>query len=162
MFHKSYLHDNQSLFRGEILNTTVSIERKIDNYLSTHFCATKKKKDQLNELLLFTEKISLDMKRQIFIIILKLNKSEFLQKNPEFLKHLENIVPHRNIFAHLETIDPFESSNEDRKKLVFKKYTNGELKPKKYTLDDIVDLQVKLDYVEMAMRIILQELPPLS
>ncbi len=69
-------------------------------------------------------------------------------------------MPHRNVFAHLEVIPIYDLPKEDRKKLVFKKYTNGVLKPKKYTIDDIVDLQVKMEYVDFSLDVILQELPP--
>ncbi len=62
---------NQLFLRGQILGLTVRIERKINDYLSSYFCDTFKKKNQINELLFFTEKISLDMKRQMFVSLLK-------------------------------------------------------------------------------------------
>jgi hypothetical protein len=153
---------NQLLLRGQILSSTVMIERKIDEYLSTYFCGSISKKNQLNELLFYTEKIALDMKRQIFVHLLKANNSPYISKNPEFLKYLEELVPHRNIFAHLEVIDINDLPVEDRKKMVFKKYSNGLLKPKKYTVDDIVELQKKLFYVDFSLDVILLELPELT
>jgi hypothetical protein len=137
------------------------LREKIDSYISNYFSALKKKQNELNELLLYTEKITLDIKRQIFVHLLKSNKSEFLQNNPEFIKYLEEIVPHRNVFAHLEIMDIHDLPFEDRKMLVFKKYSNGVLSPKKYTIDKIVDIQTKLIYIDIAMGVILQELPPL-
>lgn len=152
---------NQKFFRGEILALTVAIERQIDNYISQYFCADTKKSNELNELLLYTEKITLDMKRQIFTHLLKKNNSQFLKAHPDFLKYLEEIVPHRNVFAHLEVIDIRDLEQMDKKKLVFKKYSNGVMKPKKYTIDDIADLQTKMIFVDFSMGVILQELPPL-
>jgi len=161
VFTHNDLINNQNTLRGYILFMTVQIERKIDNYLSTHFCASSKKKNQINELIFFTERITLDMKRQVFVSLLKANESPFLKENPDFLKVLENIVPHRNIFAHLETYSLRELSWDDRKKLVFKKYSNGELRPKRYEQKDISDLQTDLMYIDFSLDLILQELPPL-
>jgi hypothetical protein len=153
---------NQKLLRGDILAATVQIERKIDNYLSTYFCGSAKKKNQLDELLFYTEKISLDMKRQIFVNLLKSNNSVFLKENRIFLKTLESIIPHRNVFAHLEVMNIYDLPREDRKNLVFKKYSDGALKPKKYTIDTIVDILVDMEYVNFSLDVILQELPPLA
>lgn len=158
---RNLLLGNQKLLRGEILDYTIKIERQIDEYLSTHFCRDEKRKNQINELLFFTERITLDLKRQIFVNLLKQNQSNYIKTDITFLKVLEDIVPHRNIFAHLEIIDHHELSKEDGKKLVFKKYKDGSLKPKKYTIDDIVDIQANMMYLVFAMNVILQELPPL-
>lgn len=162
IFTDNALIKNLSTLRGYILSMTVQIERKIDNYLSNYFCASLKKKNQINELLFFTERITLDMKRQVFVSILKSNNSDYLKANPDFLKKLEDVIPHRNIFAHLEACSIHELTREDRKKLVFKKYSNGLLKRKRYEQKDISDLQIDLMYIDFSLDIILQELPPLA
>lgn len=141
---------NAVQLRGSILEATILIERKIDTFLALYFCASEEKKNEFSEYLLFTERITLENKRQIFAEIVKKHKSDFLKQNPDFLKGIENIVPHRNIFAHLESETSFSDVIKN-KALVFKKYSNGKLNYKTYTNNDIDNL--KKDITEIVNKL---------
>ncbi|RYE18328.1 MAG: hypothetical protein EOP42_30850, partial [Sphingobacteriaceae bacterium] len=80
------------MLRGLIINHTIEIERKMDNALANHFCGNLERKNELCELLLFTERITFDMKKQILYSILQTHYKGFIEENPEFMPSLEDIV----------------------------------------------------------------------
>ena len=98
------LHEKNLLFRGFIINSTIEIERKIDDLLAGFFCATEEKQNELKELLLFTERISFDHKREMLSNILQSKYPDFIEQNKSLIRDLEDIAPHRNRFAHLEIV----------------------------------------------------------
>jgi len=156
------LNENVLFYRGSILDGIIDIERKMDDYLSSYFCSTLIKKNQLNELLFFTERISLDVKRQIFIKIIPLDKPEFLKENSRFLKKFEGLVPHRNIMAHLELFEIEELDDEKLKQcLVFKKYKDGKITPKVYDEKSLNQIKNDIVYVHSRFLDLLQEVPAL-
>lgn len=115
----------QYSLRGNLLAATVEIERKMDEYISGYFCDDVKKKSELCEMLLYTERINLDLKTQILDMILGEDTPIGLITN------LRAIVKARNVFAHLE-LDSDKSTHES---ITFKKYVKGKLKPVNYSID---------------------------
>lgn len=149
--------------RGTILTGTITIERKMDEFLSSYFCANKKKKNELCELLFFTERISFDIKRQILQVILSSHYGDFLKKYPDFFSRLESIVPHRNIFAHLEAdkINSITTGEEEKQTVVFKRYKSGKNKPQTYTMKEIGELSASLVAMDFYFEFLLTAMPPL-
>jgi hypothetical protein len=126
--------------RGLVLDATIDIERKIDDYLSSYFCNDEIKGNELKEMLWFTERIALGGKKDIFFILIKRNKKDFLVKYPDFIDKLDKLIPHRNIFAH-RSIDYSESIlDKPHVEVVFKRYDSGKSKPKTYTVEDVQNL----------------------
>ena len=53
-------------FRSIFLHSMIQLERKMDIFISIYFCKDSIRRREMCELLLFTEKITLDNKRMIF------------------------------------------------------------------------------------------------
>ena len=158
---KEEMFEASTRLRGLVLDATIDIERAIDNYLSNYFCATSNKKNELNELLFFTEKVTLESKRQIFCAIVETHNQAFLNKHPDFLSSIERIVPHRNIFAHLELDDSELAISSSDIELVFKKYAKGKLTSKKYDIEQLKNLREDIARVKLCLHELVLTLPSL-
>ena len=132
--------------RGVILYATVTIERKIDDFLSDYFCSAKATGNELKEMLWKTERINLGSKKDILFMLLNRHYKPFLKKYPKFITMLEDFIPHRNILAHLE-LDMSDISKEAGG-LIFMKYKEGKLVKKKYSAETVIKL--KNDISELA------------
>lgn len=137
-------HLDNLLFIGFVVSQTVIIERKIDDCLAKHFCVSKKRQKDFKQILLYTERMTFNFKKEALVFLMNEYYKDFLKEH-KIIPMLEEIAPHRNVFAHLE----YES---DKTKIIFKKYNNGKLKPKEYTNKSIAkieklfyDLEAKLD-----------------
>jgi hypothetical protein len=117
--------------RGVLLEATIEVERKMDRFLSNHFCANIERGNELLEFLWMTERITLGAKKEILFYVLDNNYKQFLKNNEEFKTLFENLIPHRNIFAHLE-IDRNYADYNGTYQVKFKKYSKGKLETKKY------------------------------
>lgn len=106
---------------------------------------------------MFTERITLDTKKQIFVSILNQRNKEFTTKHPNFIKTLDKLIPHRNIFAHLEV-----EKVKDNGDFVFKKYKSGKLIPQIYSREKMWNIFMEMTYVNQQLNILIQEMPPLS
>jgi hypothetical protein len=107
------------------------------------------------------EKITLDIKRQMFTLLVKKHNADFVRRKPKFLPQLEDIVPHRNVFAHLELVPLENIEVEQNADLVFKKYANGKYKPKIYKRVDVTLIVINMYLVNKSLDELLQEMPPL-
>ena len=141
------LHEKNLVLRGFILNSTVEIERKIDDFLAQYFCETQEKQNELKELLFFTEKINFDYKREMLSNILQSKYQDFIAQNENFVRNLGEIAPHRNIFAHLEIVLGKDLDEKNKNDLIFKKYVNGKLKLKIYDRIALAKLENKIHEV---------------
>jgi hypothetical protein len=94
------LFDYATTTRGMILNQTIMLERAIDEYLCLHFCQTKIKRTELMDLIFGTERMSFDIKRNIFKILSNRYHTDFIKDNPTINSDIKQIVETRNIFAH--------------------------------------------------------------
>jgi len=146
MYNKMLYHSANEA-RGEIVGVTIMVERAIDRYLSNYFCSTDQKRQEFKELMLFSERITLDAKKEIFIAIIKMRQPAYLINNPDFLPLLTKTLPHRNIFAHLDLIHPLQLNGDDKYKLVFKKYINGKLSKREYGLKEFVKVLIDLNSI---------------
>ena len=148
--------------RGIIISHTIYIERKIDEFLSNHFCEKMERKNELCELLLFTERITFDMKKQMLYAIVKEHYKQFIKDNETFLQDMEAIAPHRNIFAHLEIDLSMCQPGTGNERIVFKKYKSGKFKPEVYTRDQIGTLSSQMRNVMESMDRLITAIPPLA
>lgn len=89
------LKDGAAL-RGLILNQVITIERMIDEFLSSYFCDTPEKKKSLMENLI-SEFLTFDLKRQVFENVVDPN---FIKENPLLISNLILLMKHRNVVAH--------------------------------------------------------------
>ena len=141
--------------RGTVLSKTVHIERLMDQYLAEYFCETEKKRLQISELWLWTERATFDLKRQILSKIIP-------NGNEDFLTSLEEIAPHRNVFAHLEVnverLSDFFTLNQ----IVFKSFSNGKKKDKIYTVETIKNLEKSMEKSIEGLKRLLLATPPRS
>lgn len=152
-----------TFLRGKILSDTVEIERKVDNFLSLYFCSTDEKKNELCELLLFTERITFDIKKQMMYAILQNHYKPFLIENPDLIAGLEELIPHRNIFAHLEVDkeESFVDGESENQKVVFKRYKGGKNKPITYTIKDVTKIGGNMGKISKLMDYLVTAMPPL-
>lgn len=147
----------QYSLRGNFLASTIEIERKIDDYLSTYFCDTLIKKNELCELLLFNERVTLESKKDIFQGLLKFHNKDFLKSNPNFLDDLNNFSKHRNIFAHLELEEDGSQTS-----ITFKRYKAGKMALIVYDIDLINAIGVQAIRINNLIDELLRNMPPLS
>lgn len=148
-------HEKRLMLTGYIIYATVEIERKIDEFLANHFCASESKATQLKQVLLFTERITFDAKKDMVNSIVKNDYPIFIKENPNFINMLSHIAPHRNIFAHLD-IDNTSSI------LSFKKYIGGELKLRSYDRRTLGLLEKNINEVSDILDSLIRETPPRS
>jgi hypothetical protein len=137
--------------RGMVLELTIMLERNIDKYLTQHFCRNEKTENELNEMFFFTEKTTLGAKKDVLFLLLDKYHQDFLKANPTFKARLDNLIPHRNIFAHLEIDYPKMDINDLNFKIIFKKFKGGKLKSEEYPneaikaiMNDMKDLGLML------------------
>lgn len=94
------LFDYATTTRGMIINQTIMLERAIDEYLCLHFCKTQEQRTELMDLVFGTERMTFDLKKQIFKIISSRYHPNFSKENPIIHSDIKIIVETRNIFAH--------------------------------------------------------------
>ncbi|HTI60760.1 hypothetical protein [Mucilaginibacter sp.] len=145
---KTALVYNRSItLRGLVLDSTVQVERKIDIFLSDYFCDDKLKWAELNEMLWFTERITIGNKKDIFFLILDRHFKDYKSRNPKLVETLENIIPHRNIFAHLEIDLSEETVHKTGIEISFKKYKAGKINIQRYSMAEIQKLFDDFNFV---------------
>ena len=109
--------------RGVIINQTIMLERIIDDIIANYFCGQTKKKMELLELIISTNRMIFENKMQILKFILKNNNPTFLKENEKAVSDILNIIiPERNIFAHywLETSKKLTDYLKDQKTVFIK------------------------------------------
>ena len=152
-------YKNSLLLRGSFIERIVGIERQIDTFLSNYFSKNEFVGNELHEMLWCTERITIGSKKDIMFIILKKHYKDFLNEHPRFMDILERLIPHRNIFAHLE----FDINSDEaarKHSLVFKKYKNGKLELKEYTGEVLAQLNGELSEIDNTIRELLKPIKP--
>ncbi len=71
---------------GEIISRTVNLERIIDTMIASYFCHDDTKRDELLKLVLCTERITFESKRQVLKWIFETYDNSILKHNQPFLK----------------------------------------------------------------------------
>jgi hypothetical protein len=152
--------------RGIIIAGTIEVERKMDDFLSSHFCASIDRKNELCELLFFTERITFELKKQMVFALLDTDLYKgFKKQNDNFVQNLEDITPYRNVLAHLEIeIDKCESIDTplgtEITKLVFKRFKNGKYKPAVYPIQELNNLSEKMALTIIGFNTLITTIPP--
>ena len=115
------------IYRGQLINDLIYLERLIDEAVSRHFCADLEKKKELIELMLSNERIGFYNKVQIFEYIFKTHRPEFVKANPNIFSDIKKLIDERNIVAHylLDTSETGKSEYINNGKLGFVKFRNS-------------------------------------
>lgn len=87
-------------WRGIIINETIYLERLIDEYLCRYFCPDEKKRTDLLQLLMATERITLFNKIGLLKYLMERDNKPFCAKNKGIFTDLQTIAEERNLFAH--------------------------------------------------------------
>ncbi len=145
--------------RGILLEATIEIERKMDRFLSNYFCKDEITSNELLEFLWMSERVTLGSKKDILFYVLDAHYKDFLKAFPEFKSSLEDLVPHRNIFAHLE-IDRDLSDYNGVYEIKFKKFSKGKLEVKKYGRSQIEQITEGFNRVNFAFDLLLNNNAP--
>jgi hypothetical protein len=138
------IYQNSLTLRGIVLDAVVDIERAMDNYIANYFCIDEHRSNELREMLLHTERITLGSKKDVYYLLIRRYNPEYIELNPKFIETLERFIPHRNVLAHLEVDYSEKWLNKENIHVAFKKYKEGKLKDWYYTQDDVDKL--KTDY----------------
>ncbi len=114
------------LRRGVIINEVIMLERIVDEILSTYFCGTTTKKQELMELIICTNRMIFENKMQVLKVLLEKHKPDFLKTNPTIINDIINkIIVERNIFAHYWLVTSKELSDFiSKNQTVFIKFKN--------------------------------------
>ena len=114
------------LLRGEIISQVIVLERYIDIYLAYYFTHTDGAKfTEMLELILSSDKMSFDGKRQVFCFLLKKHEPTFIAKYSSISNDLIYILQQRNILAHY-IFDLSDEAVRERPEIIsFIKYKNA-------------------------------------
>ena len=85
---------------GEIISATVGLERIMDSFIGEHFCSDKSKKTELVNLLLSTERITYESKRQVLKWIVETHYPNLKELHPTIFNDMQEIGELRNTLAH--------------------------------------------------------------
>ena len=111
--------------RGSVLNEIITLERLMDNYISSYFCDTEEKRKELMALIMCTERITFDSKRQVFETIMQRRHPEVYSKNKKTLNYLSNIMQERNKLAHYMLMYSEDAANGlDNKEFTLVRFKN--------------------------------------
>lgn len=98
------LYKNYSWFagqiRGTLINEIVVLERMVDSYLCTYFCDKEQKRADLLNVVMATERITFESKRQILKVIMEKHDPKTVSDNPDIFKDIQYIGEQRNMLAH--------------------------------------------------------------
>lgn len=131
---------NSISVRGLVLETTITAERIIDQFLSDFFCKDEFTGWELNELLWYTQRITFRNKIDVLYDILNRYHGAFFKTNKKFFKDfVEKIISERNNFAHLE-IESFKNINNENYTIILKKYKTRKLNLLEYKKEDIENI----------------------
>jgi hypothetical protein len=115
------------LYRGQIINDTIYLERRIDEALTRHFCVDEEKKKELFELIIASERMTFSNKIQVFEYLFRKHHKAFVEKYPLIFADLKNINEERNIVAHylLDTSKEGKEAFINNNKFGFVKFRNS-------------------------------------
>jgi len=107
--------------RGGIIDYSIKIERVMDYYIAHRFC----KGDAgltigMMELMLSTNRIIFDEKRQIMEFLVDEYDPDYKKRNPTLFNDLERrIIPKRNFFAHQMLLSDEEAQQNFKERIGF-------------------------------------------
>ncbi|HEY8784330.1 hypothetical protein [Flavobacterium sp. UBA6046] len=100
MTPKEKILKNSIEFRGLIINEVTILERWIDVYIAYYFCTKQEKVNEMVELVLGNNRISLDGKRKLLDVILERQNPAIWKSYPNFHADMNTTMKERNFFAH--------------------------------------------------------------
>ena len=112
--------DRVILFRGDVIEHLSICEYFIDTYISCYLTNDRHKRDEVVNLILGTNRITLESKRQIYDYIIESNFPEDWVKYKPIRKILQNIIEERNVIAHYSSEEHANNYNT----IIFTKYKN--------------------------------------
>jgi|ERR1051326_1247729 len=89
--------------RGEYLESFVGLEKMIDFFIALHFCphpADRERAHELLDLIVCTDRITFEGKRQVFKFLVEKYNSVFCTNHKSVFKDLVDFMETRNILAH--------------------------------------------------------------
>jgi hypothetical protein len=117
-----------ALFRGFYINEIIKLEKLIDLFVAQFFCKNDEIAEDLLGMLLGTERISLNNKKNILFDIINKHFPELLIEFPDLKTDIQELITIRNVLAHqmLDTSGEFDKieflkTNADRKKYPYEK-----------------------------------------
>jgi len=154
--------ENSLHFRAMIIDLSIDIERLLDEYICRYYIKSLQKAIEFKEVLLYTDRIGLSLKCQIFEKGLKESKSKLANGYPEFIDDLNEMIRIRNVFAHGELDMSEDAINKQEVQLTFIRYRKGKLDPEIYPLDKFKQMLVAKNHIKRTLNALIIELPPLS
>lgn len=88
-----------NLVRGTIITACINLEIIIDLYISERFADTNEKINELSSLII-TPRVTLREKLNVLKILMKKYHPKFAKDKKEVFSNINNIIEHRNVFAH--------------------------------------------------------------
>ncbi|WP_316797309.1 hypothetical protein [Pedobacter agri] len=151
-----------SMYRGQVINNCILLEKVIEVFIYTYFCGgNDKKMGQLQYLITGDSRLTLDNKIQIFVGLAKDEFTEWYNsyksvrlQNATLANDLLYVTPHRNILAHAymsnnmiiepnsKSLNTIERSDESIDTVYFCKFNNvhKEMVYDKNSIDDLNNL----------------------
>jgi hypothetical protein len=125
--------------RGRIIEQAITLERYMDYYIASHFCKDNNLRREFMSLIVSTDRITFESKRQVLKVLIETYNKDFSAANPKIFSDLIKIMENRNQLAHY-MINPSEESQ--------KKFTNnGTITFKKFK-NDLQDVEYSKQHVE--------------
>jgi hypothetical protein len=136
---------------GEIIASVSALERIMDSFIAEHFCKEKDSKKELCNLILSTNRITYESKREVLHHILNKHFPSFIKSHPTVLKDMQDIGELRNVMAHgLLDIQNFVN-NTRNKKVVLKRY-KGETEYMIFNHNEVRQIIDKINNCANALR----------
>lgn len=141
------LKSESAKFRGQVLETTVILEWIMDSYIAFYF-VDKKNESKVEEIitLILAPRVTYNAKCEIFAHIVDIKHPQFKVANPKYVKDLQNIAEHRNVFAHYpmqiseESIEKFKADGT----IGYVKFKNVKLKnTKEVSLTNVIPYSIE-------------------
>jgi hypothetical protein len=110
--------------RGEVINQTIQLERVMDAFIASHFCSDETKRTELMILILCTERITFENKRQVLKWIVENHEKGLIEVHAKLFKNLQEIGEFRNLLAHTYLDIENFVDNVKSAKIALKKYKN--------------------------------------
>lgn len=116
------LTEAAAIIRGVVLNSMTMLERCIDIFISTHFCAEHTKKRELMLTVFATKSITFENKRMLFNHLLNTHTKKYDKSTVKGLhKKLDEFNKVRNKLAHcsIDTTDTAVERFRNTKEVIF-------------------------------------------
>lgn len=125
---KESLKSKIILLRGSFIENFSELESMLDLNIVNYFSNNEITRNDLELLIIKTNRITTESKRQIFDFIAKNRFSKRYNKYKRFHSYLIKLIEFRNIIAHYVADYSIEAVNSQNEQISFIKYKNVESK----------------------------------